>query len=246
MAATTFSHSAHYSYLDEALRAQWPSHQSLVADMDSFIPKPKEDFAEARKAELERLQALNPTTPVEQLAVFVDQQFAFLSSDWWQFHNLFDKRHISTYITVVMLSHALCEALINAILAIGLAHSGSPELFTILERADFKQKWVVGPQAFAPKYRFPTGSALHETLNQLARVRNAIVHLKIDLEYGGTKVLEGSAFERKPYSEENKWLRRFFSLPYDLAEFTRKAVVEPPLMLLIGREPIEVAPEHLT
>ncbi len=65
---------------------------------------------------------------------------------------------------------------------------------------------------------------MHEALIMLARQRNALVHHKIELEINGTKVLEGSGFVRRPYDEEQRWLRRYFSLPYDLADFLRRAL----------------------
>ena len=244
MALSNFGHSAHYTYLDEALRAQWDSYKALAAEMSAFVPRPKEDYQPARDAEIQRLRDLNPNTPLDQLIEFVEDQFAITSSEWWQFHSRFDQRHITGYITVVMLAHALCEALINAILAIGLAHVEAVELFAILEKTDFKQKWLTGPKSFAPTYRFPVGTALHEALVTLAKQRNAIVHMKIDIEVGGSKLIEGSEFDRKAYPEEQRWLARFFSLPYDLAEFARQAIPTAPIMLLWGRGPIARANEH--
>jgi len=113
-----------------------------------------------------------------------------------------------------------------------------------LEKAEFRQKWVVGPKCFAPGYRFPTGTALHESLTVLAKQRNAIVHMKIELEVAGTRLLEGSDFQRGPYPEEHRWLRRFFSLPYDLADLARRSITGVPIMFLVSRAPIEVAIEH--
>jgi len=245
MSLSSFGHTANYTYIDEALRAQWVTYQKLADEMKSFVPRPKEDFKPARDEEIERLRILNPQQSVEQLAALVDRQFTIRSSEWWQFHELFDQRHASAYITVVMLSHSLCEAVINAVLAIGLASNDSAELFSLIDRADFRQKWVLGPRSFQPGYRFPTSSAMHETLTTLMRERNAIVHMKIDIEVAGNTLIEGSSFERKPYPEEQKWILRFFSLPYDLADFARRALLDIPVMLLFDRRPIVRATEHM-
>jgi hypothetical protein len=80
----------------------------------------------------------------------------------------------------------------------------------------------------------------------LSRQRNAFVHHKIELKIDGTRVLEGSGFERKKYDEEIRWLRRYFSLPYDLAEFVRQSIGGVVGMLLFDRKPIEVAPAHIS
>jgi hypothetical protein len=244
MALTSYQHTAHYTYIDQALRAQWTPFQALEAEMAGFVPKPVEEFRPRRDAEIERLRVLNPDKTLDDLTAFVDRQFKFATSPEWQFHEHFEQKHVTQFVTVIMLAHALSEALINAVLAIGLANAGSTELFPLLERSDFKQKWLYGPKSFAPDFTFPTGSALHETLTMLSRQRNALVHLKIELTVEGNKVLEGTDFERKHYAEERKWLRRYFSLPYDLEELVRKSIKDTSFMLLYDRKPIEVAPVH--
>jgi len=244
MSSKSYGHTAHYTYIDEALRARWSTFVALEQEMAAFVPKPIEEFQAQHEAEVERLRVLNPDAPVAELAAFVDRQVDFRASRDWQFHERFDQRHMTEYITVIMLSHALSEALINAILAIGLAHAESAELFPLLEKADFKQKWLFGPKSFAPTYLFPHGGDMHETLTVLARQRNALVHHKIELRVGEKKVLEGSGFERKSYEEEQRWLRRFFSLPYDLSQFARESIRDVPLMLLFDRRPIEAAHKH--
>jgi len=245
MALTSYGHSAHYTYIDQALRARWISYSALEAEMAQFVPKPVEEFRPRRDAEIERMRVLNPDKTIEDLSAFVDGQFKFITSPDWQFHERFEQGHMTEYVAVIMLAHALSEALINAVLAIGLANAGTTELFPLLEKADFKQKWLYGPKSFAPAYQFPTGTALHETLTMLSRQRNALVHLKIELTVDGKKVLEGTDFERKHYDEEQRWLRRYFSLPYDLAEFVRKSIKEVSFMLLYDRKPIDVAPAHV-
>jgi hypothetical protein len=152
---------------------------------------------------------------------------------------------MSQYITVAFMSHALCEAAINAILAIGLVKHGSEELFTVIEKAGIKEKWRVGPKCFCPSYEFPPGTALFATLNHLTGRRNALVHNKIHLHVGGKKVLEGSKFERLSFRDNIRWMRRFFSLPYDLAAHAR-IQMEETNWILMNRSPIVTADEHKT
>jgi hypothetical protein len=244
MGLKNYQHTAHYTYIDEALRARWNAFLALEKDMDSFVPQPSVKFQAQRNAEVERLRLLNPDAPITELAEFVDRQMEFRASDRWQFHERFDRRLMSEYVAVIMLSQALSEALINAILAIGLAHTNSVEVFPLIEKAEFKQKWLVGPKCFAPDYKFPHGGGIHETLSMLSRQRNSLVHHNIELTVDDKKVLDGSGFERRTPAEERRWIRRYFSLPYDLAKFSMDSIREVPFMLLFDRSPVEVAREH--
>lgn len=185
-----------------------------------------------------------PTKRPEEITAYVDKQLEFFASPDFQFYDRFEKEHTNQFVTVILLAHALSEALINAVLAIGLADAGATELFPLLERTEFKEKWLYAPKSFARDYKFPEGSALHETLVMLTRHRNALVHLKIDLTVDGSRVLKGTEFEREQYADERQWMRRYFSLPYDLAEFARKAAAPLAIMLLFDRKPIEVASVH--
>ena len=244
MSPSTYGHTAHYVYLEAALRERWTTFVALETEMAAFVPKPISAYDRLRDDEVTRLAKLNPHKPIEEFVEFVQKQIEFKASPQWQFREQFDDRHMAEYAAVVMLSHALCESLINAVLAIGLAQAKCAELFTLLERADFKQKWLIGPKSLSPDYNFPRGSGLHETLLQINRQRNALVHHKIELEVDGKKVLEGSGFERSTYAGEQMWLRRYFSLPYDLADFLRKALPSAHIMILFGSGPIERAAAH--
>ena len=244
MPLTSFGHSAQYQYLDQALRSRWQPWKALENDMRAFVAQPKEAYLPQIAAEVERLRILNPTDSLDELRKFVEEQFAVGTSDWWQFHEKFDERHMNEFVTVVLLAHALTEALSNAILAIGLANAGSQDLFPTLERAGFTEKWITAPKAFAPTYEFPRGTGLHETLVVLARQRNALVHSKIELTVDNQRLLSGFNVKRQGYEEEGRWIRRFFNLPYDLVEFARRALPGVPIMLLFGRTPIERDSKH--
>ena len=137
--------------------------------MAAFVPKPIEEYHVKRGKEVERLKRLNPEAPVEELEKLINREIDFVASDKWQFHERFDQRQMTEYVIITMLSHALCEALINAILAIGLAENGATDLFSIIEKADFKNKWLVGPKSFYPEYEFPRGGGIHETLVSLVQ-----------------------------------------------------------------------------
>lgn len=225
-------------HLDEALRVQWPSFLALEAEMTAFTPRTPEDFQAAREVELRRLATLNPTTSTEDLAQFLAERFAITARPEIQFATEFSGRLTAQLVTVVVLSHALSEALINAILAIGLANAESADLFELLDRSDFLLKWRHGPKSFHSSYRFPCGTALDETLRALNTNRNALAHPKITLKASGETLLPGKQFNRLSLQTELQWVRRYFSAPYDLANEVRRQIREPFIALLLDRRPI--------
>jgi len=239
--------SAEYFYLDVALKSLWQPFNELVAEMDLFVPRPLSDYEDERRKMFEQYRKLNPAPSDESLAKRVDDQITFAASDRVQFVDQFSDRFMTQYVTVALLSHALCEAAINAIMAFGLVEHGSKELFTVIEKADIKEKWCVGPKCFCPSYELQRGTALFETLNHLTKRRNALVHNKIHLHVDGKKVLEGSKFERLPFPETIRWMRRFFSLPYDLVAHAHIQIKEHfMLMIFANSPPIVMADEHKT
>lgn len=231
-AGLTFSYSADYTFIDVALKARWEPFCALESELHGFQPKTVEDFANRRASELARLKALNPDSSAESLLEIIDGQIRANAEPSMQIYLQFSDRVMSEYVTVAFLAHALAEATINAILAVGLATSGAAELFALLERADIKEKWTAGPKAFHPAYELQKGSALYQTLQHLTRQRNAFVHYKIDLEVGGEKKLDGSRLDRAPLGTQLQWVRRFFSLPYDLATHARAQIPHHPGFIL--------------
>lgn len=243
-ARTSYIHTADFTYIDTALKARWVPFSELVAELNGFVPKTVADFAEYRKIEFARLQQLNPASSDESLLEFVDTQIRAHAEPGLQVSLGFGERIMSEYVTVAFLAHALAEATINALLAIGLATAGAEDVFSLLERADIKEKWVAGPKAFHPAYNLPKGSALYQTLQHLTRQRNAFVHYKIELEMDGEKKLDGSRLDRAPLTTQIAWIQRFFSLPYDLASHARTQMPELSALILFDRSPIHRFAAH--
>ena len=212
--------------------------------MKAFQPRTLESYHDFYMTEVSRIAALDPKRDYSVIEHSVRERIKFQAEPNRQFQEAFNERIMGQYVTVVMLSHALCEALINAILAVGLAKTNTAELFAVLDKADFKQKWLIAPKALDSKYEFPKSSALYETLVKLAKQRNALVHHKVQLHVNGVKTLDGSGFQREQYHKELSWLRRLFSLPYDLANFSRARLQGNFHVILFDRHPIEQAIEH--
>lgn len=240
----TYSHTADYAFIDTALKARWTPFCELAAELDAFVPKTVVDFAEYRDNELGRLQELNPTSSRESLLELIDGQIRANAEPGIQLWLKFSDRIMAEYVTVAFLAHALAESAINAILAIGLASAGAEDLFALLERADIKEKWLSGPKAFHPDYSLPKSGALYQTLQHLTRQRNAFVHYKVELEMGGEKKLEGSRLDRAPLHTQVAWIRRFFSLPYDLASHARSQLNRVAPFMLYDSRPIQRFAPH--
>lgn len=223
-AQTSYTVTADFTYIEAALKGRWAPFHALTQELEQFQPRKLEDFQEYRERELARLRGLNPEALDAELLELIDGQISVGLPVSRQIGIQFGDRIMAEYVTVAFLSHALCEAMINAILAIGLSSQGTSELFGLLERADIKDKWLAGPKSFHAAYSLSKGGALFQTLQHLTRQRNALVHYKVGLEVEGVVKLQGSRLQRAPIDEDIEWIRRFFSLPYDLTEHARRAL----------------------
>jgi hypothetical protein len=229
----SFAHSADYKYIDTALKSHWQPFTSLAREMDEFVPRPLTDYTAERTALFDEMRRANPKVSHERVVECVDQQIRYRGSPISQFAFQFEDRFISEYVTVALLAHALCEAAINAILALGLAQVGSQAKFAALERQNIRKKWLLGPQSYFPGWTLPQDGPLWQTLQQLTDDRNALTHHKITLaKIDGTLLMGGPTLQRKTYQEESSWVLRFFSLPYDLAQYALSTLGKSPPFFL--------------
>ncbi len=182
---------------------------------------------------------MNPGAPADELLELIDGQIAAALEPGRQQSVRFTDPIMAEYVTVAFLSHALSEAMINAILAIGVANAGAPEVFALLERGDIKEKWVAGPKSIHPAYTLEKSSALFQTLQHLTRQRNAFIHYKVELEMDGEAKIQGSKLHRAPLREDLGWIRRFFSLPFDLVAHVGRQLPGELFLLLHDTRPIE-------
>lgn len=237
--------SADYGHIDTALKGQWNSFVALEAAILAFEPLPLSEFETARKGWLDHLKQLNPNSDEASLRIIVDGQVSVMASERVQFSNQFGSSLMTSHITVALLSHALCEALINAVLAVGLVRHDQHEVLPMLERSDIKEKWRVAPKVFWPEYELDTSAALYATLNELTRRRNALVHYKVDVHVGEKKLIKGSRLEALTVKQHLAWTRRFFSLPYDLVEHVFRVGRRDGFPVYLSRDAIPVAAEHV-
>jgi hypothetical protein len=234
-----------YVHIDTALKARWHQFNELVHEISAFEPDPISAFEERRVEQMNRLRKMNPSSPDHELAAIVDTQISYAANPNVQFNQRFSDRFMAEYVTIAFLSHALCEAAINTIIAVGLACTKNIELFQLLERAEICEKWRLAPKALSSSYTFPSGTGLAETLKFLTKQRNAFVHYKVQMHIDGEEVLGGSKIKRHRYDEEIEWINRFLSLPYDLAQFAMAELKDIPMMVLHDRGPIRTHRAHV-
>lgn len=240
-----YTTSVHYEHIHVALKSFWKPFNDLLDEMSEFRPRPLSDFNSERQSLCAHIRSLNPTMSDEEIRSHADRQINSSKSEYWQFQSLFSERFMTMHVTITLLSHALCEAEINAFLAVGLFEKGLIDEFTKIEKNGLRHKWLEGPRKYCSQYVLDKNSALYETLDHLCNQRNSWMHHKSELYTDEKKILEGSELLMRPYMEDARWLKRFFSLPYDLAEhlhvYAPSGVVA---MMFFKRAPITTAIEH--
>lgn len=213
----SFSFSRNYKFLQIALNAHAKIFVELDKQMDAYKPLAPEVVKQKKTEEFLKLRQYSPMSN-EDLTKFVDSQVDAYIESGWDYTDAFHRQYAAEMVAIVMLSHALAEALINAILAVGLASKGKSDLFLLLEQSNIKDKWITGPTSFLANYMFPKLGKLNETLIALCRLRNSYVHSKITLrDQDDNVVLKGShntglVMDKKSRNQ----IHNFLSLPYSL------------------------------
>lgn len=230
-------YTAGYKHIQYALDAHEVSFAALEAEMDAFEPLARESFNDAWKDLWQQMRPLNPHLTDAQLKHYIDGQIDVRASRDVQIFNAFYARMAAESVSVTVLSHALLEAVINAVLALGLFHTHRAGLFRVLESSPLKSKWEFGPQSFMPSYGIDRSGALYEVLGAVCKQRNDIAHSKIALHDDQRQlVLEGSGRGRLGWSKGDRgMLRRFLTLPYALHENLVNQIQDPSLRFTIAQ-----------
>lgn len=240
-----YTATAEFENISVALKSFWKPFNELAEEMDSFVPRTLSEFDDERKRRSESTRKLNPNMSDEEIRIDVERKIESSESAEWQFFTRFHNRIMTMDVTVALLAQALCEAEINAILAIGFLENGLADQFVKIEKADIRKKWLEHPKKFCLKYELDKDSELYRTLDHLIAHRNSWMHHKIHLSVGEKNIIEGSRLQGGTYQERMYWLRRYFSLPYDLAthahSYTQQAMTA---LMFFTRNPIPVADAH--
>jgi hypothetical protein len=233
-----------FVHVDHALKECWRVWAALQNEISAFAPRDLTQDPSFRSDLLAHFHALNPGSTDEDLETVVSWAMRTAGSVDRQFSREFDLRLMNAHITATLLSLCLSEALINSVLAVGLVTSARESEFADVEGMDVRTKWISGPNTFAPSYSLPKGTALAETLDQLVRRRNTLVHHKISVFRDGTKVLGGSEWNAYTYRDLVRWTERFFSLPYDLVDNALRCSEISAFGLILDRGPINRPDAH--
>lgn len=235
----------HHDALSEALTIQWQNLQSLKGRFGEFTPPNAISMATEIEAEVSRLLEINPGRSEESLRDFVLGSFGLKLPEQTRKEMHFLPEVRALFATITILSQALCEALANEVLAVGLAMSSTMSLFPLLEGASFVEKWTEAPKVFAPNYELSKSTALYESLKRLQKQRNVLAHHKIKLVIDGQPMLAGTPLELEGIAAAFDWMHRFLSLPYDLVEHAARQAGEVLKNGAIRRGSIERAPQHI-
>ncbi|OIR16019.1 hypothetical protein GALL_35230 [mine drainage metagenome] len=242
---TEYTITADFEHLAIALKSFWKPFEELQNEMDSFVVRPLSDFEDMIKAKAEKIQKLNPAMSGQDAYEYSKREVSSAVNPGMQFWTQFSDRLMTMYVTVTLLSHALCEAEINTVLTTGLYSHGSIDQFKEIQKKELKEKWLNGPKLYCPTYVLNKGSAVFETLSHLNRQRNAWMHHKVELRAGNEKVTEGSNLQRLSDEDMVRWIKRYFSLPFDLAAHALNHANDTTLTtLLYTRKPIPTADAH--
>lgn len=242
---TEFTATAEFENISVALKSLWEPFNQLREEIASFVPRTLSEYDDERKIRSANIKNLNPNSTDEEIQTSVERSIESSQRPDWQFFTKFHNRIMTMDVTVTLLAQALCEAEINAILAIGFHGIGLAEQFVKIQKSDIRTKWLEHPKNFCPKYELNKDSELYRTLDHLIEHRNSWMHHKIHLSVGEEKVIEGSKLQVGTYQEKMYWLSRYFSLPYDLAShaysYTHQMMA---VMMSFTRNPIPVADAH--
>jgi hypothetical protein len=221
-------HSGEHWVIELALAAHSRSFAALEREMDAFQPLPLKAF-EPRAAQMwSQMRLINADKSDAELRSFIEKQIQLGYSPEMQRLNRFVEPFASESVSIAVLAHAFAEATINAILALGLAHTMKQDLFVVLEQASVKDKWTVGPQSFLPGYSFVKSSQLFGDLTVLCKRRNAYVHSKITVrDAAGNVIVDGTGNASISFAQaERTQIRRFLELPYALHRYVCEQVNE--------------------
>lgn len=218
-----------------ALASHERSFVDLESQMDTYRPLPLEAFEAKWQSLWDRMRPINDELTDDKLRDFIDSQIRIDSSPEMQFTNSFYDKFVTESVSITILAHALIEAAINTILALGLNHVGRLDLFDQLERKNLKHKWATGPKEFLPDYGLSKSGSLYNDLTTICRRRNAYVHAKVDLSNpDGRILLRGSGHKAISLGPQSRrLLHKALELPYSLHDCLLNQVADRSLRFML-------------
>jgi len=120
------------------------------------------------------------------------------------------------------------------------------DVFQLIESKSTLEKWLHGPKMVLPNYMMPSGCAEVETLRRVFSERNRLVHPKSTIQKAGRRKLGTKVITPPKLADVLVWMERYFSLPFDLADFlrTQPLINGDRFPVMTRRDAIERALQH--
>jgi hypothetical protein len=239
---SNYGMTAEHRYISDALHKLWLEYSELEIQTTSFTPLPREDFDDIYHETLTKLIGLNPEAPLQELDDMAKSNANMAHK--WQFSEKFHSKVMRLFVSIVFMSQALSEALVNQILILRFYDSGILDLYPIWDRARFIDKWCLAPKSLLPDYNFNKGGQIYQSLSKLVEMRNTYTHYKPEVTVDGVVIITGKPSKPVSYEDLMWRMRCFLSLPYDLMVMSSILMKDMNYRLLLDRGDIPVESGH--
>ncbi|HDS1796126.1 hypothetical protein [Pseudomonas putida] len=234
------------NWLEHVLKGLWPQFIALRDEISSDEARSTEEACGKYEDWRARLKCLNPDAPDLEIEKEAKKRSGIDKRPDERIFHRCSWRIMPLYTEVAILSAALCEAEINLALAWGLSMLDKEDVFQLIESKSTPDKWLHGPKAILPAYEMPKGCAEVETLRKVFSERNRLVHPKSSIRKAGQQMLGPKESPPVRLRDLIVWIERFFSLPFDLADYlrTQPLINGSRFPAMSFRDVIDRAPQH--
>jgi hypothetical protein len=234
------------NWLEHVLEGLWPQFVALRDEIASDAVRTTVEAQVQYEKWCTQLVCLNPEASDAEIDEEAKRRSGIDKTPEDRVSHRYLGRIMRLYTEVAILSAALCEADINLALAWGLSMLDKEDVFQLIESKSAPEKWLHGPKIVLPDYVLPPGCAEAEALRKLFIERNRLVHPKSTIQKAGKQKLGAKAHKPPKLTELLVWIGRYFSLPFDLADFLR---TQPPINgdrfpVMTRRGAIKRVPQH--
>jgi hypothetical protein len=234
------------NWLEHVLKGLWPQFVTLRDEITSDAARTTVEARGNYENWRTRLKGLNPEAHNLEIDKEAKRRSGIDKTPEERVSHRYFWRIMPLYTEVAILSAALCEAEINLALAWGLSMLDKEDVFQLIESKPTPEKWLHGPKVILPAYLMPSGCAEIETLRKVFSERNRLVHPKSTIQKSGQQTLGPKALPPPKLTDLLLWIGRYFSLPFDLADFLR---TQPPINgnrfpVMTRRDAIDRVPQH--
>lgn len=214
MSGTRFT--AEYRSIEKALLLACARLALLEEEVRAYKSKSREEIWEEIREQYDIRSHGNIKWTDEEFDQYKNERIDIYIRPDIQMERFIDGRYEAEFITIVLTSAALVEAMINACLQYLLAKVGKNELFALVDKWTVLEKWEHGVKLVIKDFSFPKATKLWDVLKGLITVRNAALHYKPMLEIDGKRMYVGKSIFQQVVKDQMCWLKRASNLPYEL------------------------------